>query len=719
MGTIKGILYGPDGVTPRAGMVMRLSPEPSDNAYRAVTDGEGQFQFDNIEGGSSYTLNARLYDNAFCNRDRNRAQVTGLQITTQDQVVERNLQMLGSGRVSGKVTLEGGAGIAGIRVRLVNPDPVYGPSGGCGDTAYQTITAGDGSYALPDVPAGNFTITAENGNRTLRAEDAGRVRFDGDDVTMDLVVVDSAVPMPKELFDANTMRFDIAGDGSVLNGSWNIFSGGPNAAGGMRLDVVVSGVPVPFQNGDGTIGRLVREGREIQVDELNAASGLKVTRKIFVPKDGYFARYLEILENPTEDPITVGLRVSSHHKGSNSNARVVDTSDGDQILSVLDATNRDRWAVVDDQQDADPFLTGSTPATGHVFDGMGAPTQVASAGYELIGTVGKLTWQWDNVTVPPGKSVALMHFVFHQLDRSRARQAALRLASIPPEAVEGLTTDERDAIANFKVPADNEITVPPLPAVGVAVIQGRVVSGDGVTPIARAPVHIKSKSVLFGRDFNVTAADDGRFEFRSVTNGLSNAVAIPLYTFDLDGRHPKTFTSTANAVGDFVAPETVVVKDLVFNGTGNVRGTVRRHSGGLVENAFVKICTQNQLDCGPAQLRPHHGERRLPALGKQPQRLLRLRRVASPAGTGQRQFGRAAARQHDDHRHLGRHDRRRHDDGAHRHRLRHRAGGERRSARERRGLALRPEARRLRRRAPPEFGHGRPAIDSRTRTWAR
>jgi hypothetical protein len=54
-------------------------------------------------------------------------------------------------------------------VRLVNPDPVYGPSGGCGDTAYQTITAGDGSYALPDVPAGNFTITAENGNRTLRA----------------------------------------------------------------------------------------------------------------------------------------------------------------------------------------------------------------------------------------------------------------------------------------------------------------------------------------------------------------------------------------------------------------------------------------------------------------------------------------------------------------------------------------------------------------------
>jgi hypothetical protein len=96
-----------------------------------------------------------------------------------------------------------------------------------------------------------------------------------------------------------------------------------------------------------------------------------------------------------------------------------------------------------------------------------------------------------------GKSVALMHFVFHQLDRSRARQA--RCAGLDPAGGGGGPhPDERDAIANFKVPPDNEITVPPLPRRRRGpVIQGRVVSGDGVTPIARAPVHIKSKSALF------------------------------------------------------------------------------------------------------------------------------------------------------------------------------------------------------------------------------
>ena len=523
VGIVRGTLFGPDGITPRAGMVVRMTPEPSPNAYRTVTDSAGLFEFAGIEGGTTYAINARLFDGGNCYVDRIRAQATGIRIVAQDDLVERNLQMIGAGRVSGHVVNGAGSGVGGIRIRLTNPDPVYGANGGCGGTFYETTSAGDGSYAYPDLPAGTFTVVAENASRTLRAEGNGRVRFDADAVTLDLELVDNAVSMPYTLLDANTMPFDVRGDGSVISGKNSVFSGSGSAADsrGMRLDVVVQGVPVPFQNGDGSIGRLAQNGRELQLDEVNPASSLIITRKIFVPRDGYFARYLEELENTSDAPITVGLRLVTNHRGSVSNARVVDTSDGDQILSVLEAENRDRWVIVDDLQDADPFTSGGTPATGHVFDGVGGTRPVASASYELVGTTGKLTWQWNALTVPPGKTVALMHFVFHQLDRYRARQGALRLAQMPPEALEGLTSDERESIVNFRVPAEGTNTVQPLPAVGAGVIQGKVLAGDGVTPVPFAAVHFKSRSALYGRSFSATANPEGAFELRASTDGFS------------------------------------------------------------------------------------------------------------------------------------------------------------------------------------------------------
>jgi hypothetical protein len=69
------------------------------------------------------------------------------------------------------------------------------------------------------------------------------------------------------------------------------------------------------------------------------------------------------------------------------------------------------------------------------------------------------------------------------------------------------------------------------------------------------------------------------------------------------------------------------------------------------KTAFVKICTQDQLDCGPANYDRTTGN--APTCSREhPQRLLRLREWHHPQepGTATR---RAAARPHDDHRHLG------------------------------------------------------------------
>ena len=47
----------------------------------------------------------------------------------------------------------------------------------------------------------------------------------------------------------------------------------------------------------------------------DGVAGLNVTRKVFVPTTGYFARYLELLSNPTAQDIAVDVAVESRLYG--------------------------------------------------------------------------------------------------------------------------------------------------------------------------------------------------------------------------------------------------------------------------------------------------------------------------------------------------------------------------------------------------------------------
>jgi hypothetical protein len=451
LGRIEGTVFAPDTVTPRAGVRVRLQP-----GNRSTTTGpDGLYAFENVEGGTVYNVDGLV-------NERVRARAPGVQISSSGEVVRRDLTLIGVGSVSGRVLSAEGDPQPGIAVRLRNPDPVYGGT-------FDATSGGDGGYALVEVPAGDFTITATNAASTRRAEDRGRIGFDGATVSLDLVLGDNAVSLPRTLYDANNFPFDLAGDGSVGQGGFSVFRGGSGAdVAAARLDVVVGGTPIPFRNGDGTIGRLTQSGQLVEVDELNA-SGLHVTRRTYVPKTGTFARYVEVLENPTSAPVTVDLRVTTHFRESVGAGRVVDSSDGDGVL----AAGTDRWAVIDDERDSDPFRDpSSVPAVAVVFDGEGATDAVDAAGIRLVGQVAKVELGWDAVTVAPGARVAFMHFLVQQLDRRVAREAALRLVRLPPEAVEGLTPEERSIIRNFALPADGSSILDPLPPVDVARVEG-------------------------------------------------------------------------------------------------------------------------------------------------------------------------------------------------------------------------------------------------------
>lgn len=571
VGTLAGIVSRGLSADPQPGVEVRLQPLFSGATRTITTNADGAYQFTQVEVGRDYRVTALV-------NGRVRARIE-VRLSNAGETLTRNLALLGIGAVSGVVTDSQAQPRSGVQVTLTNSDPTYGGT-------WTATTQGDGSYSLSDVSAGPFTIRARSSDGRLQAQSSGLVQFDNDAVAVNLTLIDSAVTMPRTLYDANVALLDIQGNGAIGAGVNGVFRGDNSAnTQGNRLDVVVGSVAVPFQNGDGSVGRQTQAGQLLEVDELNAAAGLDITRRIYVPKTGYFARYLEVLENRTANPITVGIRVSSNFAQGYSGARVVDSSNGDNVLSAGDS-----WVVSDDDRDADPFAAGAgNPAVVHVFDGADGEMRAAAMGTSLVGDATRLYWQWDAITIPAGGSVGLMHFVAQQVGRISARATAERLAQLPPEALEGLTAEERALVRNFRVPLDGLSTLQPLPPVEGNSVSGLVLAGDGVTVVPDAWVTYKNVSPYYGRTYRVSSDATGRYTLRSENIGEPGSIALVRDRFSVVADHPRTYASTGGTEGRFIAGLPEAEQDLVFAGTGNLRGTVRRHNGTLITSGTATI----------------------------------------------------------------------------------------------------------------------------------
>lgn len=598
VGAIRGTLFESDGVTPaQAGWVVKMLPEPFEDAYVTTTDANGEYQFNQVNAGTYNIAVMEFYDldpPACPSQDRNRAGANGVQLVSQDEVVIADMLLIGAGEVFGVVETPDGQPASGIDISLTNADPFFGGNVTCNRlTTFDTVTNSLGEYRLVDIPPGNFTMLAENAAGTLRAEASGRVRFNEDEVELNITLVDNVITMPYDFYDANGFLYDISGDGSITTGTRSVYAATAPDTGAMKLSIITNGVPVPFFNGDGTIGELSTDGQEVTLDDITA-SGLFVSRKIRTPRSGYFSRYLEVLSNPTDEPIEVGVRIESHHRPSSSNPRVVDTTDGDQILSILSPTNPDRWVVVDDQNDTDPFETNSIAASGHVFDGADANEGVDVAEYALIGQTGKLTYQWDQIVVPPGEEVILMHFVLGQIKRGGARAAATRLVNLPPEAIDDLATDVKAKIMNFSVPEFSNTES--LPNLDAGRITGRVLSGNGANVIPDADVKFVSLHPLFKRIRNLRTNELGEFVYESTLDGTVSNYVIPVFGYNMSASYARSGAASAITPGEFEDGTVETIQDLIFIGTGDVKGNVLRHNGAAVSDAEVKLCNTATAD---------------------------------------------------------------------------------------------------------------------------
>jgi len=225
------------------------------------------------------------------------------------------------------------------------------------------------------------------------------------------------VALPYGLQDGETFRWELSGSGSVR--------GGP--AGALDSGHALAGFPSLAS------GRLVG-GRELVLGPTNL-DGLDFSRRIYIPTNHGYARFLEVVHNPGSTPRAATVRIDSHFRSETAPAGVV-TSSGDALPD-----REDDWVVTDDADGS------GAPALVHVLAnpwGALRPTEVSCR-------PGQLAYQYA-LTVPPGQTRSVLHFGAGAGQLAAAVATAQALAELQLDALAGITPREQADIVNFGLP---------------------------------------------------------------------------------------------------------------------------------------------------------------------------------------------------------------------------------------------------------------------------
>jgi hypothetical protein len=192
-------------------------------------------------------------------------------------------------------------------------------------------------------------------------------------------------------------------------------------------------------------------GRQIvlPVQTVPIAEGsIQVSRKVFVPANDSFARWLNIVTNPGTSPITFNL-ITSNNLGSDNNTVITGSSDGTTTVEPTDT-----WAASFQNYSG---TTSSDVRLGHVFQGPGAPNPVAFI--HFVDGDDNPYWGYT-ITLLPGQTRIIANFVAGQPSKAAAAAKAAQLVGLPANATQCLTPAERLAITNFAPVAE------PVPTLG-------------------------------------------------------------------------------------------------------------------------------------------------------------------------------------------------------------------------------------------------------------
>jgi hypothetical protein len=184
------------------------------------------------------------------------------------------------------------------------------------------------------------------------------------------------------------------------------------------------------------VGSVSHVNRQL-VFPTQTVGNLQMFRKVFVPDNDHFARWLNYFTNTGVTPLTVTM-VVANNLGSDSNTVITATSTGS-----LTTNTSDTWVATFQN------FTGNTtsdPRLGHVLQGPGAVTPLAGIFFEN----GNDNPYWGyTFTLNPGQTKIIMNFGVGEPSRAAAASQSAYLVGLPTNALQCLTTAEESEIVNF------------------------------------------------------------------------------------------------------------------------------------------------------------------------------------------------------------------------------------------------------------------------------
>lgn len=218
-------------------------------------------------------------------------------------------------------------------------------------------------------------------------------------------------------------------------------------AGTVPAEAPVVGPDYVFYNDTGALTDVdpaVCGGRELHfpTQEFTAPSGttMDMTRRVFVPSDDEFVRWLTIIEHTAGDAVTFHVG-GSHDLGSDELTTLTDSSSGDTLADTTDT-----WVT-----SMEGYAAGESydVRLGHIFQGAGSPAApVASLDFTDGNDV--LYW-WYTITLNPGETAAIMYFATGQPTKAEAATQAAAVAGLEGSTLDCIDTDLRPSILNFEV----------------------------------------------------------------------------------------------------------------------------------------------------------------------------------------------------------------------------------------------------------------------------
>ncbi len=387
------------------------------------TDSLGVYRISRVPLGP-FTVQAFLnFNQTFANGDG--------ALLTDGQVATVDINMPATGTVFGVVFgADGITPAVNPFVSVVSIDS-FGPAGNFNG---QTTADALGNYQINGVQVGALQVGASDQSGTSAGTATGVLTTSA---PLNLnITLGNAISFQRfglvDLDGADNFRYDVSCDGE-LNDGGTVNRQFNDAYDGMYQSSL-SGPDFVRQFPCLNAATFEAAGRQVVLGPV-LIHNLQVSRKIFSPTAGGFARYLEEIQNPGTMPVVVSVTISGN-LGSDNSTRIV----------LSPAQTNFTYAVTDQNGICcDPLLA-------HVFAGA---TSTLVPTVQFVQTNDEPFYRWDNVSIPAGQTAILMHFAVQRppsdLTGTKAQAASL-VDLTDPNALSGMSAAEKAAVANFVIP---------------------------------------------------------------------------------------------------------------------------------------------------------------------------------------------------------------------------------------------------------------------------